>query len=138
MVHKLKSSVCFRSSIRAICGIQEVNEKMAINAMMDSITTSSILSPKEKGGGPGVWDYTLQMAQGSPFAFAITAHPDFNRLLICHLAVSRGVMLPISHTLTTPNRFIQSRSSPTVLSCGLILSYGYDLFNSMCKEGDFQ
>ena len=137
MVHKLKSSVCFRSSIRAICGIQEVNEKMAINAMMDSITTSSILSPKEKGGGPGVWDCTLQMAQGSPFAFAITAHPDFNRLLIYHLAVSRGVVLPILHTLTSPIRLIQSRSSSAVLSCGLIFTYGEHLFNLMCKEGDF-
>ena len=84
-----------------------------------------------------MWDCTLQMAQGSPFAFAITAHPDFNRLPICHLAVSRGVVLPILHTLTSPIRLIQSRSSSAVLSCGLRLTVGEHLFNLMCKEGDF-
>ena len=74
-------------------------------------------------------------------SLAITAHPDFNRRFFPLGRHRRGSSPRLLHTLTTPNRFIQSRSSPTVLSCGLILTYGDDLFNSMlvtkCYLADF-
>ena len=115
----------YRRTVDTLIRVKSATSRTLINrsaiSKHSAIAYLTVLkNEKKKRVGPEVWDYTLQRAHGYPCSFALAAHPDFNRLLVCHLAVSRENCISSLAHLTTPNRLFSHGPIPNC-SSGLIL-----------------